>query len=45
MIYDYYEDAVVSMKTGNHKPEFDRMIEKITALINEVKYIIFKRYL
>lgn len=26
-IYDYYEDAGISAKTGNHRPEFDRMIE------------------
>ena len=27
-IYDYYEDAGFSAKTGNHRPEFDRMIEE-----------------
>lgn len=26
-IYDYYEDAGISAKTGNLRPEFDRMIE------------------
>ena len=26
-IFDYYEDAGISAKTGNHRPEFDRMIE------------------
>lgn len=26
-IIDYYEDAGISAKTGNHRPEFDRMIE------------------
>ena len=26
-IYDYYTDAGISAKTGNHKPEFDRLIE------------------
>ena len=26
-IYDYYEDASISAKTGNLRPEFDRMME------------------
>lgn len=26
-IIDYYEDAGISAKTGNHRPEFDRLIE------------------
>ena len=26
-IYDYYQDAGISAKTGNHRPEFDRLIE------------------
>ena len=26
-IYGYYEDAGISAKTGNHRPEFDRMID------------------
>lgn len=26
-IYDYYEDAGISAKTGNHRPEFERMLE------------------
>ena len=26
-IYDYYEDAGISAKTGNSRPQFDRMIE------------------
>ncbi len=26
-VYDYYEDAGISAKTGNLRPEFDRMIE------------------
>lgn len=26
-IYDYYEDAGISAKTGNHRPEFDRLID------------------
>lgn len=26
-IYDYYKDAGISAKTGNKRPEFDRMIE------------------
>ena len=30
-IYDYYEDAGISAKTGNHRPEFDRMIEDAKA--------------
>lgn len=25
-IYDYYTDAGISAKTGNHRPEFDRLI-------------------
>ena len=28
-IYDYYEDAGISAKTGNYRPEFDRMLEDI----------------
>ena len=28
-IYDYYEDAGISAKTGNHRPEFDRMLDDI----------------
>lgn len=28
-IYDYYEDAGISAKTGNIRPEFDRMLEDI----------------
>ncbi len=30
-IYDYYEDAGISAKTGNKRPEFDRMLEDIKA--------------
>lgn len=30
-IVDYYEDAGISAKTGNHRPEFDRMIEDAKA--------------
>ncbi|MCM1052568.1 MAG: recombinase family protein [Ruminococcus sp.] len=30
-IYDYYEDAGISAKTGNHRPEFDRLLEDIKA--------------
>ena len=26
-IIDYYQDAGISAKTGNHRPEFERMIE------------------
>ena len=26
-IYDYYTDAGISAKTGNHRPEFDRLLE------------------
>ncbi len=26
-IYDYYTDAGISAKTGNYRPEFDRLIE------------------
>ena len=26
-IYDYYEDVGISAKTGNTRPQFDRMIE------------------
>lgn len=26
-IYDYYTDAGMSAKTGNHRPEFDRLID------------------
>ena len=26
-IYDYYQDAGISAKTGNHRPEFDRLID------------------
>ena len=36
-IVDYYEDAGISAKTGNHRPEFDRMIEDAkTGKINTV---------
>ena len=28
-IYDHYEDAGISAKTGNHRPEFDRMLDDI----------------
>lgn len=36
-IIDYYEDAGISAKTGNHRPEFDRMIEDAkTGKINTV---------
>ena len=27
-IYDYYTDAEISAKTGNYRPEFDRLIEE-----------------
>ena len=30
-IYDYYEDAVISAKTGNKRPEFDRMFEDVKS--------------
>ena len=30
-IYDYYQDAGISAKTGNHRPEFDRMIDDAKA--------------
>lgn len=26
-VYDYYEDGGISAKTGNHRPEFERMLE------------------
>lgn len=26
-IVDYYTDAGISAKTGNHRPEYDRMLE------------------
>lgn len=36
-IYDYYEDAGISAKTGNKRPEFDRMLEDIkTKKINTI---------
>ena len=36
-IYDYYQDAGISAKTGNHRPEFDRMIDDAkTGKINTV---------
>ena len=28
-IIDYYQDAGISAKTGNHKPEFERLKEDI----------------
>ena len=28
-IYDYYEDAGISAKTGNKRPEFERMLDDI----------------
>ena len=30
-IYDYYEDTGISAKTGNKRPEFDRMLDDIKA--------------
>ena len=30
-IYDYYTDAGISAKTGNHRPEFDRLIDDAKA--------------
>ena len=30
-IYDYYEDAGISAKTGNKRPEFDRMFEDVKS--------------
>lgn len=36
-IVDYYEDAGISAKTGNYRPEFDRMLEDIkTKRINTI---------
>ena len=36
-IYDYYTDAGISAKTGNHRPEFDRLIDDAkTGKINTV---------
>ena len=36
-IYDYYQDAGISAETGNHRPEFDRMIDDAkTGKINTV---------
>ena len=36
-IYDYYTDAGISAKTGNHRPEFDRPIDDAkTGKINTV---------
>ena len=37
-IYDYYTDAGISAKTGNHRPEFDRLIED--AKSNKINTII-----
>ena len=33
-IYDYYTDAGISAKTGNHRPEFDRLIEDVRLEYN-----------
>lgn len=30
-VIDYYEDAGISAKTGNHRPEFERLKEDIKA--------------
>ena len=30
-IIDYYQDAGISAKTGNHRPEFERLKEDIKA--------------
>ncbi len=30
-IVDYYEDAGISAKTGNHRPEFERLKDDIKA--------------
>lgn len=36
-IYDYYEDAGISAKTGNKRPEFDRLLNDIkTGKINTI---------
>lgn len=31
MIIDYYEDAGISAKIGNHRPEFERLKDDIKA--------------
>lgn len=52
-IIDYYEDARISAKTGNHRPEFERLkkdirakkINTIVILIRKlVIYLIVKRF-
>ena len=38
-IYDYYTDAGISAKTGNYRPEFDRLIEDAkNKKINTIPY-------
>ena len=38
-IIDYYEDAGISAKTGNHRPEFERLKNDIKA--KKINTIIF----
>lgn len=33
-IKDYYEDAGISAKTGNYRPEFDRLMKDIEECIS-----------
>ena len=41
-IYDYYQDAGISAKTGNHRPEFDRLIDDAKNGKLVVKQINFR---
>ena len=45
-IVDYYEDAGISAKTGNHRPEFERLKDDIKGKkINTAQEIIIKTIL
>ena len=39
-IIDYYQDAGISAKTGNHRPEFERLKDDIKADDIEYKHVI-----
>ena len=44
-IIDYYQDAGISAKTGNHRPEFEQArIEYNTKQNRDYRKIILKKY-
>ena len=43
-IIDYYQDAGISAKTGNHRPEFERLKDDIKAKrINTIVTFVFDK--